>query len=459
MSAQINKCAAQLCVLVACLAFLTEAQGLGPTTPAKEYVRFGGQVVAIENGAAPIAAASASPSNLSFPITAINSPAAPELVYLNSVGTAALSISAAPSISGTDAGDFSIIGDSCFAGQSVAAGSNCSLYVAFSPQFPGTRTATLTFSDNAAAGGTQTVALSGVGAGSAPTGLTTYLGDYGAGLSPYSGPIATLPIRAYYPTGAAQINWVQAYLNAGTATEYTILVEQNGAGGYKMIAYIGTTTSPVQVSGALTASGQTIALPTPVALGSLTISAYRFALVQNEMQVDLTLEHTGTFSDQVVIDANAGTYYSVPWSASDGTWSSGTAANSCNGTSIASSSLAGAGGWQCWTSTQLGTSTLNGSGETYGGLYWNNQSADSYTGNIGWLMLGTGQCGTQSISPGRPERWLTLGCLGEGHRTIFTSRMREPRCRCSCSSPKQRAVRYACWTARVARRRMSWGGI
>ena len=65
-------------------------------------------------------------------------------------------------IGGTNAGDFAKGTDTC-TGATVGVGAHCAVTLTFTPGAAGSRGATLTFSDNAPGGGTQTVSLSGTG--------------------------------------------------------------------------------------------------------------------------------------------------------------------------------------------------------------------------------------------------------------------------------------------------------
>jgi Beta-propeller repeat/Abnormal spindle-like microcephaly-assoc'd, ASPM-SPD-2-Hydin/HYDIN/CFA65/VesB-like, Ig-like domain len=88
----------------------------------------------------------------------------PQMVTLNNVGEAALSITGI-SLTGTNPGDFTQT-HTCT--NSVAAGSNCTFTVTFKPTDGATRTALLTISDNAV-GSPQTVTLTGTGDAPTPT--------------------------------------------------------------------------------------------------------------------------------------------------------------------------------------------------------------------------------------------------------------------------------------------------
>lgn len=132
------------------------SQGLGPNSPSKEYVRLGGQVVAIENASLPEATLSA--MSLKFASQALNNPSLDQTVTLTNTGAQTLIFTGVPTVTGANAGDFSISGTDCIAGfVSMTTGAACIVTVNFSPQFVEMRTATLTFTDNSGgvAGNTQ----------------------------------------------------------------------------------------------------------------------------------------------------------------------------------------------------------------------------------------------------------------------------------------------------------------
>src|SRR5262249_7997071 len=96
-----------------------------------------------------------STTTLNFGNWMINTSSLASQVTLTNTGGAPLNISG---ISVT--GDFSQT-NNC--GATLAAGSNCAIIVTFTPTVTGSRTGTLTISDDPLAGGQQTVSLSGTG--------------------------------------------------------------------------------------------------------------------------------------------------------------------------------------------------------------------------------------------------------------------------------------------------------
>jgi hypothetical protein len=97
---------------------------------------------------------SVSPTSLNFPGTLVTSSSATQQVKLTNSGSGALSI-----LGISASGDYSQT-DSC--GASLPGGANCSITVTFKPSTSGSRTGSVTITDNAT-GSPQNVALSGTG--------------------------------------------------------------------------------------------------------------------------------------------------------------------------------------------------------------------------------------------------------------------------------------------------------
>jgi len=98
-----------------------------------------------------------SPTSLAFGGQLVGTTSAAQTATLSNTGNAALSISLA--LTGSNASDFAQT-NTC--GSSVAAGSNCTISVTFTPAASGSRTASVSITDNAS-GSPQTVSLSGTG--------------------------------------------------------------------------------------------------------------------------------------------------------------------------------------------------------------------------------------------------------------------------------------------------------
>jgi hypothetical protein len=115
-------------------------------------------------GVAP--AVSISSLSLEFSDQLINTASSPKTETVTNTGTANLTITTV-TISGTNAGDFAKSADNC-AGATVVPNGSCSVSVTFTPKAKGTRTASLTITDNAA-GSPQSANLNGSGTAATPT--------------------------------------------------------------------------------------------------------------------------------------------------------------------------------------------------------------------------------------------------------------------------------------------------
>jgi hypothetical protein len=105
-------------------------------------------------------AAKLSPNSIDFGSQGVGTTASPQTVILTNSGSAALSV-ASIAITGPNAGDFAR-SDTC--GSSIPAGGNCTVDVTFTPTLDGSRSATISVTDNAA-GSPQSVSLTGTGTG------------------------------------------------------------------------------------------------------------------------------------------------------------------------------------------------------------------------------------------------------------------------------------------------------
>lgn len=152
----------------------TQTMALGPTSAAFDKVPATGsqcpatdqrgtprpQGAACDIGAfeATAAVVGATPGFLTFPAQSVGTASAPQTVSVADTGEAPAVVSGV-TISGADAGDFTISTNGCQS-QTINSGASCSVSVAFKPTAAGTRTASLAITDEA---GIQTVALSGTG--------------------------------------------------------------------------------------------------------------------------------------------------------------------------------------------------------------------------------------------------------------------------------------------------------
>jgi hypothetical protein len=147
--------------------FTPPANGTGSRTAAlniSDNAAGSPQAVAL-TGTGTVAAPGTSvlPTTLTFAGQLVTTTSAAQTVTVKNTGGSNLTISSAPSISGTNASDFAIAtGTTCTSGSSIAANATCIINVTFTPPAgaAGSRTATLSIADNAA-GSPQSVTLSG----------------------------------------------------------------------------------------------------------------------------------------------------------------------------------------------------------------------------------------------------------------------------------------------------------
>src|SRR5499427_7770795 len=163
--------------------------------------------LAVSANAAPIA--NLSPTSLTFGNQMVGTSSAAQYITLNNAGNATLTFSA------SFTGDYAFAGSGT-CGSSVAPGASCTISVKFTPTAAGSRTGTLTLTDNAS-GSPQTVLLTGTGGTSslAPT-VTTQP----ANQTVTAGQAATFTVVA---TGTAPLSyqWRKNGTTIGGATSST----------------------------------------------------------------------------------------------------------------------------------------------------------------------------------------------------------------------------------------------
>jgi hypothetical protein len=261
---------------------------------------------------------SLSSANLNLGTQSVGARVSQTITVTNS-GNAPLTLSSVQ-VGGTNAADFSAA-NGCTG--SIAAGGNCVITATFTPSAAGTRSATLSIADNAT-GSPQTVALVGTGTTAAtPITFTTYLAPYGSAFQTFTGASITLPLRGSIPGGAAQFTFLIANLNdtGSGATEYQVVAENDGSGGYTLRASNGVTSSPGWPDFEMQQSATMLAPNRAITVGTLQVTGYRFSLVGNEFQLDLAITRTGSFNDQIVILGTGNNAYSSPWGLASGSWS------------------------------------------------------------------------------------------------------------------------------------------
>ncbi len=186
--------------------------------------------------AAPVVELSA--QSLNFPATLINTPTSAVSVTVTNVGTASLSFSANPSISGPNAVDFSLSTSAtpCSTSAAVTAGSSCVVDLVFTPSLGTVESATLTLSDSATTSPqvVQLVSVPGLhwmglsGMNSSTMGVTSY-NVYRGTTSGGEGttPLFTCTTLAAVPTTCMDTN-MGAGLVSGVTYYYTVTAVLSG---------------------------------------------------------------------------------------------------------------------------------------------------------------------------------------------------------------------------------------
>jgi hypothetical protein len=197
--------------------------------------------------------ASISPSSIVFPNQYVGTSSLPQTVTLMNTGAAPLVI-ASVTTSPSDFGPLS----SC--GNSLSVGSSCSIGVFFDPTVGGSRTGTLTITDNAA-GSPQTVSLTG-------TGLDFSMAATSATATVTPGQTASYSITVA-PNGG--FNQSIAFSCSGAPAQSTCTVSPNS------VALNGTTVGTVTV--AVTTAAASVMVPKPPTNIPTRMTAYRLTLL------------------------------------------------------------------------------------------------------------------------------------------------------------------------------------
>lgn len=219
------------------------------------------------------------PTGVNFGDQQLTTTSPPQTVSLTNSGTAALTITSI-AISGTNAGDFAQTNTCPASPSTLAAGANCTISVTFSPSATGSRSASVTISDNAA-DSPQSVALTGNGVTFSPgvllEGTASANGNFGGGIgiklpaSVQAGDLLiavagtngspsswTTPTGWTVGTGGAHpdgqgLNWWWKIATSGDVGAKVTLKSASWAdGGGLVLDYRGASATPVQAVSAMT---------------------------------------------------------------------------------------------------------------------------------------------------------------------------------------------------------------
>ncbi len=254
-------------------------------------------------GTTSIGSAVANPNSLQFGAFNVGTSSPAETITLQNQGTAALSITSA-ALTGVNAGDFAISANTC--GTTLQGSGTCTISVVFSPSAAGTRSAAVTFTDNAT-NSPQTVSLTGTGnLGSAsvmPASLSFANAAVGATTSPQSVTLAN--------GGTASINITSIAISGTDAGDFAISSKTCGTtlagSGNCTVGVTFTPTAAGTRTAALTFTDSAGNSPQTVALSGTGTSSTANASVTPASLTFAATNVSSTSSPQSVTLANAGT--------------------------------------------------------------------------------------------------------------------------------------------------------
>jgi hypothetical protein len=271
-------------------------------------------------------------------------------VYARNTGTETVTFTAAPTVTGTNATDFTVTADGCYNGAAVAANTSCPLYVSFKPKASGARSATLTLKDSA---GTQTLALTGTGVTTNPTyTVSNYELSFDLQVqgttSGLTGPVY------FYNKGASSVNLGTVAITGNflTPSGYDTCSGQTVAAGsscYKYVEFAPTTagyltgTLTFQNSGGTTLVSVPLAgyAPAPVNSAYVDPGALNFgpeAIGLTASAQSVYLYNTGNLPLTVGTATGTNTVIGASASGEFSTASAGGGIDSCSGTAVPASS-------------------------------------------------------------------------------------------------------------------------
>ena len=248
------------------------------------------------SGTGTAAVVSLSPTSLVFGSQAVGKTSTAHTVNLSNTGNAALSITTL-ALTGTNASDFAQT-NTCRS--SVAAGAHCTISVTFTPSGSGSRTASVSITDNAA-GSPQSVSLTGTGNNPQPS-LTS--------LSPASGIVGaaaqtlTLNGTNFLASSTVTYNGVGHTATFVSSTQLTISLsatDQATAGSYAVVV-----TNPAPGGGASSPLNFTVASPI-VSLSPTSLGFGNQAIDMTSATKTVTLSNTGNAALSITSLALTGT--------------------------------------------------------------------------------------------------------------------------------------------------------
>ncbi len=202
---------------------------------------------------------SLSPASLAFGSQVVGTTSAAQSVTLSNTGSSSLNISSVATM-----GDYAQI-NNC--GASLGTGASCSINVSFTPTGTGTRSGTLSVTDNAS-GSPQTVALSGSGIAPAAAGLSPPSLTFASRLVGTTSPAQTVKLSN---TGSVPLN-ISSIATTGDYTETNNCNASLGKGASCNINVSFTPTATGTRSGTLSVTDNASGSPQTVALSGSGIA-------------------------------------------------------------------------------------------------------------------------------------------------------------------------------------------
>jgi hypothetical protein len=307
--AQTNNCGATLAAGASCtvsVTFTPSASGSRSTTlTITDNASPGTQTVPLSGNGTSVPTVTVSPSSVAFPDQTVGTTGSAQNVTMSNTGTVALSITSIV-LSGANSGDFAQT-NTC--GSSLAAGANCTVSVTFTPSATGSRSTSLTITDNASPA-TQTVSLSGNGTSGptvtvSPASVTfpdqtvgTASGTQVVTMSNTGSVVlnkTSILLSGGNRTDFAQTNNCGATLAAGANCTVSVTFTPSATGSRSTSLTItddaspGTQTVPLSGNGALPSAGLTPASVTFADQAVGTTSSAQIATLNNSGTVPLTI--------------------------------------------------------------------------------------------------------------------------------------------------------------------------
>jgi hypothetical protein len=251
---------------------------------------------------------SLTPTSLTFSTQAIGTASTAKMVAVKNTGTASLSISAI-SITGTNAGDFT---QTHTCGSSLAAGASCSVSITFKPTASGSRTASLSISDNAS-GSPQKVSISGTGTTAKLSPTSVNFGTVVIGVTSGAKTVTltnvgttALTITSISITGTNAADFSQTHtctssLAAAASCTISVKFKPTASGARTAVLSIADNAAGSPQTVPLTGTGTTAKLsPTSLSFGTITVGTSSAAKT-------ITLTNVGTTSLSISSIAITGT--------------------------------------------------------------------------------------------------------------------------------------------------------